>query len=298
MLEEQTRRMLADPKAQALVDNFAGQWLYIRAIENARPDPWVYPDFDSDLQESMKDEMALVFGAMIVQDRDLRDLLLANDTYVDERLAQHYGLEGVDGPRWIDVSSIGRGGLLTQAGLLMALSHPNRTSPVKRGKWILEQLLCAPPPTAPPDVDAFNPSVDAEASLRDQMEQHRSDPTCAACHQLMDPLGFGLDHFDGIGGWRTVDEYGFAVDASGELPSGRNFYGVAELTGLLVTDPRYPKCIAEQGLTYALGRGLTQADDNTLIDEVTTSFTNAGWRFSDLVVAIVQSSTFRSRSAH
>ena len=298
VLEEQTRRMLADPRSQALIDNFAGQWLYIRAIDNARPDPWVYPDFDSTLQDSMRDEMSLVFGAMVVQERDLRDLLLARDTYVDARLAEHYGIQGVESPRWMAVSSFGRGGLLTQAGLLMALSHPDRTSPVKRGKWILEQLLCSSPPDPPPDVDAFTPTVDAEASLREQMEQHRSDPACAACHEVMDPLGFGLNHFDGIGGWRTVDEFGFDADASGDLPDGRSFYGADELTTLLAEDPRFPKCIARQGLTYALGRGLTQPDDYRLIDDVTTAFTDAGWRFSDLAVAIVQSSTFRSRSAN
>jgi len=295
VLEDQARRMLLDPRSQALVDNFAGQWLYIRAIDNARPDPWVFADFDTTLQASMAAEMSLVFGALIAQDRDLQDLLTATDTYVDERLAQHYGIEGVDGPRWMDVSGVDRGGVLTQAGLLMALSHPDRTSPVKRGKWILEQLLCSPPADPPPDADAFAPSVDADASLRDQMAQHRADPACAACHDVMDPLGFGLDDFDGIGAWRTVDEYGFDVDSSGELPDGRSFHGATELAALLAEDPLYPECIARQGLTYALGRGLTQPGDSLLVDDIHAQFTAAGWRFSDLVVAIVQSPAFRSR---
>lgn len=292
VLAFQVERMLADPKAEALVDNLAGQWLYIRRIADARPDPWLYPDFDEDLRASMQAEMEDFFREFLSTDLDLRQLLVRSERQLDDRLANHYGLPAGG---LVDVGEVGRAGLLTQGGLLMALSHPDRTSPVKRGKWILEQLLCTEPPPPPPEVEGLEIDVDSSQSVREQMEAHRSDPACSGCHALMDPLGFGLEDFDGVGALRSEDELGFPIDASGELPDGRTFTGGVELSRVLVEDPLLPTCMVRQVTTYALGRGLV-GDDAPYLASIEESFGQGGWSFSTLATAIATSEPFLQRS--
>src|SRR5438270_378833 len=230
VLEAQVRRMLADSKIQALVENFAGQWLETRRLESVQPDRERYPDFDDHLRESISKETELFFQYVMLKDQSVLDFIDGQYTFLNERLARHYGIRGVTGTefRKVDLTGTGRGGILTQAGVLTVSSYGNRTSPVLRGKWVLENILNAPPPPPPANVPSLNEdSVGATASLRQQMEEHRKNAVCASCHARMDPLGFGLENYDAVGAWRTMDGK-FPIDSSGVLPNGRTFEGAAD----------------------------------------------------------------------
>jgi mono/diheme cytochrome c family protein len=296
-LAGQVRRMLADPKARALAENFAGQWLQLRNLDEASPDPERFPDFDADLRDAMKRETELFFEAVVREDRSILDFLDAKYTYLNERLAAHYGIEGVEGShfRRVALSSPQRSGVLTHASVLTVSSYPTRTSPVIRGKWVLENLLNAPPPPPPPNV----PNLDEEAvgskgSLRQQLELHRSNTVCASCHAKMDPLGFGLENYDAIGRWRTRDGR-FPIDASGVLPNGKSFRGPAELKSILrAQKDEFAKSLTEKLLTYALGRGL-EPFDRPAVQSINRRLAGDGYRFSALVSSIVDSMPFQMR---
>lgn len=289
----QVRRMLDDPKAVALVDNFAGQWLYIRAIDSKSPDVWAYPGFDEELRDSMTEEMRRFFQSFVDRDRDLHELLLATEGEIDARLAAHYGLPAVNGWTEVDLASVDRGGLFGQSGLLLVNAYPTRTSPVLRGKWVLANLLCSEPPPPPPGVEGLIEDDTDAQTLRERLEQHRADPVCASCHDQMDPIGLGLEHFDGIGAWRDEDN-GFPIDASGELPDGSTFYGARELSALIARDERYPTCITDKLFTYALGRSARYTDAPYLV-AIEDRFAAEGYTFEALAVAIATSEPFRMR---
>jgi len=297
-LEKQVRRMLADPKAQALVDNFAEQWLQIRNLKNLTLDPVLFPAFDEGLRWAMLKETELFFAAVLTEDRSVLDFLDADFTFVNERLAKHYGIQGVKGEKFQRVKLTGgqRGGVLTQASILTVTSNPTRTSPVKRGKWILETILGTPPPPPPPDVPELTEekAEDATASLRKKMEAHREKPICASCHQRMDPLGFGFENFDAVGAWRTKDGK-FTIDPSGELPGGVSFKGPAELKKVLkAKEAEFRRCLAEKMLTYALGRGL-EYYDRCAVDAISTAVAQRDNRMVSLVLEVVKSDPFQMR---
>ncbi len=292
-IEAQVRRMIADPKAEALVDNFGGQWLFIRGIDDANPDPGAFPQWDPVLQESMKEEMRRFFSSFVFEGRDLRELLTATEGEIDGVLADHYGVTD-HGNGWesTDLAALDRGGILGQAGLLTVNAYPARTSPVVRGKFVLGQLLCDEPPPPPPGVEGFDEDLAAQ-TLREQLEQHRADPVCASCHEVMDELGFGLEHFDALGQWRD-DDRGLPIDAAGRLPDGTAFYGAQEMAAVVAADPRYGECLTEKLFTYALGRVPT-FEDHMFLDAIEASLTAGDHRFEELAVAIATSSPFRMR---
>jgi hypothetical protein len=296
-LEAQVRRMLRDPKARALTENFAGQWLQTRNLRTMTPDPGVYPAFDNALRTAMEKETELFFEAMVKEDRNVLNFLDADFTFVNERLAKHYGLPGVKGDefRRVSLAGVERRGVLTHASILTVTSNPTRTSPVKRGKWILDNILNTPPPPPPPDVPELEEQKgELKGSLRQRMEMHRSNALCASCHQRMDPLGFGFENFDGIGGWRTRDGK-FPIDPSGELPGGQRFKGPRELVAILKTKAaEFRRCLAEKLLTYALGRGL-EPYDRCAVDDICAEVVRGDDRFSALVLAIVKSDPFQKR---
>lgn len=298
-LERQTRRMLADPRSSAIVDNFASQWLQLRSLANVSPNPRRFPKFTKELRADMRRETEMFFDTILREDRSVLEFLSADYTFVNQRLAEHYGIEGVIGDefRRVSVNADQRGGLLGQASILTVTSNPTRTSPVKRGKWILENLLAAPPPPAPANVPPLKESTrqaPIELSLKERMALHRSDPACAACHQLMDPLGFGLENYDATGVWRTND--GNAdVDSTGDLPDGRKFNGPRELrTILLERADDFRRCFAERLLTYSLGRGLEYFDE-CAVRQIAESGKAHGDQASAFILAIVNSPAFRQR---
>jgi hypothetical protein len=300
VLAAQARRMLADPRSRALVDGFAAQWLYIRDIDNAFPDTWRFPEFDEELRGSMREEMTRFFESFVRSPRDMRDLLLSETTFVDARLAAHYGLPAPgDGFHEVSAAELERGGLLTQAGLMMVLSTPLRTSIVRRGKWVLTQLLCAEPPPPPPGVEGLvedeNEGLAEGLTLRERLEVHRADPSCAACHAEMDDIGFGLEGFDGIGSFRTEDN-GVPIDASGRLADGSTFVGARALAELIAADARFGRCVTQKLYTYALGRG-PEENDRPYLQDLSERFMSDGYLFESLVVDIVTSDPFRMRRA-
>lgn len=297
-LEKQVKRMLKDPRARSLVSDFAEQWLTLRNLRNFNPDKQLFPAFDEDLRAAMLRETELFVGGVIDEDRSVLDLIDSNFTYLNERLAKHYGVPGVAGNEFRKVELHGeeRGGLLGQASILAVTSNPTRTSPVKRGKWILEQLLGTPPPPPPPEVPELDNSKNAQltGSLRQRMEQHRVNPTCAACHARMDPLGFGLENYDALGAWRDKDG-SFDVDASGVLPTGQKFSGPAELKAILKEKKAdFARCLAEKMLAYAIGRGLEESD-HCAVDLICEALAADGYKFSRLVLAITKSDPFQKR---
>jgi hypothetical protein len=296
-LEAQARRLLRDPKARALTENFAGQWLQTRNLRTMTPDPGTYPAFDEALRAAMAQETALFFEAIVKEDRSVLDFLDADFTFVNERLARHYGLPGVKGPefRRVSLAATERRGVLTQASILTVTSNPTRTSPVKRGKWILDNILNTPPPPPPPDVPELEEQKgELKGSLRQRMELHRANALCASCHQRMDPLGFGFENFDGIGQWRTR-EGKFAIDPSGVLPGGQSFKGPRALVAILKTKAaEFRRCLAEKMLTYALGRGL-ESYDRCTVDDISAEVGRNDNRFSSLVLAVVKSDAFQKR---
>jgi hypothetical protein len=299
VVEQQVRRMLADSRSEALVRNFAGQWLYLRNLQSVAPDPQEFPDFDDNLRQSLRRETELFFGSIVTEDRSVLDLLNANYTFVDERLARHYGIPGVHGTRFrrVTLDDDSRRGLLGQGSILTVTSYANRTSPVLRGKWILENILGSPPPPPPPNVPALkeNSPGGKALSVRELMEQHRANPVCANCHKIMDPLGFSLENFDAVGKWRSVSEAGTPIDASGQLADGTKVNGVADLRRALLSHPdAFVQTLTEKLLTYALGRGLEYYDLPT-VRAITREAAKNNYRFSSLVMGIVQSIPFEMK---
>jgi hypothetical protein len=297
MLRAQIARMLRDPKARALVENFGGQWLETRRLESVTPDREKFPEFEEYLRMSMRKETDLLFANIIKEDRSILEFIDANYSFLNQRLAEFYGIPNVKGAefRKVDLTGTPRGGILTQASVLTVSSYANRTSPVLRGKWVLENILNAPPPPPPPNVPALDEkATGSSASMRQQMEEHRKNPTCASCHSRMDPIGFGLENFNAIGEWRTQDGK-FPIDASGQLPDGRKFNGAAELKGILRQDHQaFGQGLTEKLLTYALGRGLERYDKRT-VKQIASKVEAADYKFSSLVWEIVNSLPFQMR---
>ncbi|MCH9688071.1 MAG: DUF1592 domain-containing protein [Deltaproteobacteria bacterium] len=295
-LEAQVRRMLQDDRARALVANFAGQWLYLRTLaEPISKDYDTFPEFDPQLQDSMRTESEMFVQTFLTEGRSLRELLTGDDTFIDARLAEHYGLPAPQGDGFsrISLEGVPRRGLLMQAGLMSVLSHSVTTSPVKRGKWVLEQLMCLTPPPPPPGVEAPPEDTAIGGTMREQLEQHRADPTCAACHSLMDPIGLGLEHFDAIGRYRDADA-GQAIDASGTLPNGAGFDDAVQMVDHLAVSDEFVSCVARKALTYALGRG-PGISDIPYVQEIATELDAGDMTFEELLIAIVRSETFRMR---
>ncbi len=300
VLTAQVQRMLRDPKSRALVENFAGQWLQFKNIDVMKPDFRNFPDFEDSLRLAMRRETELFIESLIREDGSVLDILDAKHSYLNERLARFYGVPGVTGPefRRVDMSQTARGGgVLAHGSILTISSYSTRTSPVLRGKWILENLLNAPPPPPPPAVPTLDETkVGQTASLRQQMEAHRANATCASCHSRMDPLGFGLENLDAVGAWRDLDGK-FPVDASGELPGGHKFKGPVELKTLLKQDREaFVKGLTDKLLTYALGRGLERAD-RPVVSAIAGKLPERNYRFSALVLEIVNSLPFQQRRA-
>ena len=302
VLGAQVRRMLADPRTAALVDNFGGQWLYLRNMPLVTPDPQAFPEFDANLREALARELTLFLDSQIREDRGVLDLLTADYTFVNERLAEHYGMPNVYGNHFRRVELRGpqavRRGLLGKGGLLTVTSYAHRTSPVLRGKWLLENVLGTPPPPPPPDVPALEENDEAGAaprSVRDRLEQHRANPVCASCHRIMDPLGFALENFDGVGRWRDVGEDGAPIDASGTLTDGTPVDGPGTLRrALRGRGENFVTTVAEKLLTYALGRGV-ESFDGPAVRRIVDAAAGEGYRWSALVEGIVRSTPFQMR---
>jgi len=298
VLEKQTRRMLADPKARALVTNFANQWLYLRDLKNANPDVTVFPDFDDNLRQGFQRETEMLFESVMREDRPVLDLLDANYTFVNERLAKHYGIPNVYGPdfRRVTLPNDARRGLLGQGSLLLVTSNANRTSPVIRGKWILENLLGSQAPLPPPDVPPLEEKPTATAkSVRERIEQHRANPACASCHKIMDPIGLALENFDAIGRWRTTDE-GVKIDASGQLVDGTVIDGPASLRkAMLGRSDAFVGSMTEKLLMYGMGREIKYYDMPAVRIVMKDAAKNR-YRFSDLVMGVVKSAPFQMKN--
>ena len=299
-LDAQARRLLADPRALSLVSNFAFQWLKMRGLDEVEPDPVVFPNFDESLREGFRKELAMFVESVIREDRSVLDLLSADYTFVNERLALHYGIPNVRGDQFrrVTLADQNRFGLLGKGGVLLSTSYANRTAPVIRGAWILENILGTPPAAPPPDVEAFQENKDGEKAktIRAIMEQHRSKPTCNACHGVMDPLGFALENFDAIGEWRSQDRWaGIPIDASGELIDGTKVSGPGDLRkALLKRSPQFVQTLTEKLMTYALGRSVEYYDMPTVRQIVRDAARN-NYRFSSLVTGIVKSAPFQMR---
>ncbi|MSU59216.1 MAG: DUF1592 domain-containing protein [Pedosphaera sp.] len=295
-LPAQVKRMLADARARALVENFAGQWLETRRLSTLQPDKKLFPDYDAALSAAMQRETEMFCESIVRENRSVLDFLSADYSFVNARLARHYGLAGVEGDEFRKVSLKGtpRRGVLTHASVLTLTSNPTRTSPVKRGKWVLENLLGTPPPPPPPDVPALDDKGrKLTGTLREQMVQHRENPACASCHARMDPIGFSLENFNAIGAWREKDGDG-AVDASGTLVSGESFRGAAELSRLLAQNKRdnFLRCLSEKMLTFALGRGL-EYYDRVATDRIVKQLKSGEARLGSLVLEVVNSAPFQ-----
>jgi Protein of unknown function (DUF1592)/Protein of unknown function (DUF1588)/Protein of unknown function (DUF1587)/Protein of unknown function (DUF1585)/Protein of unknown function (DUF1595)/Planctomycete cytochrome C len=298
VLERETRRLLADKRARALVSNFAGQWLYLRELKNANPDSNEFPDFDDNLRQAFQRETEMLFESVLREDRSVLDLLDADYTFVNERLAKHYGIKNVYGPdfRRVPVPSDARRGLLGQGSMLLVTSNANRTNPVMRGKWILENLLGSPPPLPPPNVPPLkeNATGVAGTSVRERMEEHRANPACSACHKIMDPIGLALENYDGVGRWRTMDS-GTTIDASGQLVDGTPLDGPSNLRkALLDRREAFVGSMTEKLLMYGVGRE-TKYYDMPVVRSVMREAAHDRYRFSDLVLGIVRSAPFQMR---
>jgi len=298
VLEQQVKRMMADARSDALVDNFAEQWLFLRNIKSTAPNMEAFPDFDDNLRQSMRQETKMFIGSVIREDRNIMDLLTANYTFVNERLARHYGIPNIYGSqlRRVTVSDDARRGLLGQASILTVTSYPNRTSPVQRGKWILTNLLGTPPQPPPPNVPQLKENAEGgkPLSLRERMEAHRANPVCAGCHRVMDPIGFALENFDAIGRWRAEDE-SVKIDPSGTLFNGVKVSGPVALREMLVRRPEtFAGVMTERLLTYALGRGL-EYYDMPAVRKIVRDASVQNFRFSSLVLGVVDSVPFQMK---
>ena len=298
VLEQQVRRMLLDARGQALVDNFAGQWLYLRNLDHIVPEPKVFRNFDNNLRQALRRETELLFETIIREDRSVLDLLNADYTFVNERLARHYGIPNIRGSNFQRIAVVDdyRRGLLGRGSTLTVTSYANRTSPVLRGKWVLENLLGSPPPPPPADVPDLVEGKEEQAghTMRERMSEHRANPVCASCHAKMDPIGFGLENFNAIGAWRTM-EGASPIDSSGALPNGLEFDGPAELREALVQRPgAFIRTMTTKLLTYALGRGV-EYYDAPAVRLITAAAARSNYAFSSLVLGIVDSVPFQMR---
>jgi hypothetical protein len=300
VFDAQVRRMIADPKAEALVDNFAGQWLQLRNLRNVQPNTDLFPDFDDNLRQSFRRETELLFESVVQEDRSVLDLMTADYTFVNERLARHYGIPDIYGSRFrrVAVTDDARRGLLGQGSILALTSHAERTSPVVRGKWILENILGTPVPPPPPDVPALKGNQEGQRprTMREQMAEHRANPACANCHKAMDSIGFAMENFDAIGAWRAQDS-GNPIDASGELADGTKINGVVSLRKALISRPElFAGTLTEKMLTYALGRGLDYRDMPT-VRAILRDASGNNYRFSTLLLGVVHSAPFQMRTS-
>ncbi len=298
VIEQQVGRMLDDPKSKAFVSNFAGQYLYLRNLASEKPDPDEYPEFDDNLRRSFQRETELFFNAIVREDRPVTDLLDARFTFLNQRLADFYGVPNVYGAQFrrVSMTDPNRGGVLGQGSLLTVTSYPNRTSVVQRGKWVLENFLGSPPPPPPANVPALDPhGKDGKMSMRQAMEAHRANPVCASCHTRMDPIGFSLENFDGVGAWRDKDN-GLPIDASGKMPDGTTFEGAGGLRQLLLSKHRdeYLSTFTAKLMTYALGRGL-QGSDQPSVRAVVREAEQNGCTVPALIDAIVKTPQFQMR---
>jgi mono/diheme cytochrome c family protein len=300
-MAQQLSRMLADPRSNALVENFAGQWLQLRNLKGLVPNPDTFPDFDDNLRQAFRREAELFFASVVREDRNVLDLMTADYTFVNERLAKHYGLPGVFGSafRRVTLTDDARRGLLGKGAVLLVTSHATTTSPVLRGKWVLENLLGSPPPPPPPDVPALRedePGV-PRRTMREQMEQHRNNPACASCHKTMDPFGFALENFDVVGAWRRTNDTGAALDTADVLPNGVKVDGVVGLRNALMERPDvFVRTLTEKLMVYALGRGLTY-QDMPAVRRIVRDARGQDYRFSALVSGIVSSVPFQMAAA-
>jgi hypothetical protein len=296
-LDAQVKRLIADPKSAAFADNFAGQWLEVRGLDAVKRDTKKFPEWTPDLKLAMQTETRMFFEAVMRDNLSIADFIDGKYTFLNERLAKHYGIDGVKGSdfRRVELTTDQRSGVFTQASVLTVSAYPTRTSVVLRGKYLLENVLNAPPPPPPPGIAQVNEeAVGATMSLRQQMEQHRTDALCASCHARMDVLGFGLENYDATGKWRTQDGK-FPVDSTGAFPNGKSFAGPAEMKQLLKDDmPEFARCLAEKMLTYALGRGVESHDRRTMQDVVRQAAAQ-DYRFQTFVQAIVHSAPFLQR---
>ena len=314
-LEAQVRRMLKDPRSKSLVDNFAMQWLQLKRISFVAPDGGLFPAFNQRLRQAMLEETRMFLESIIREDRPILDLVSSDYTFLNERLAKHYNINDTNGNRIgaakpakpgqpirgdafvrVSLQDGERGGILTQGSVLTVTSNPTRTSPVKRGRWVLEQILGQPPPPPPPNVPELEDSKEAisAGSLRQRMEQHRANPACANCHTRMDAIGFSLENFNAVGAWRAKDG-NFDIDPSGTLPDGTQIKGVADLKKtILAKKDLFARCVLEKLLIYATGRGLEPYDDRA-VDKALGNLTKANYKFSALVVETAKSDPFRLR---
>jgi hypothetical protein len=296
VLEAQVKRMLKNPRSSALVKNFTGQWLQTRNLWKVTPDTNVFASFTDALRGDLERETELFFENVMREDRSVLDFIDGNYTFVNERLARHYRIKGIQGEEFQRVvfKDKSRGGVLTHGSVLTITSNPTRTSPVKRGKWVLDNLLGTPPPPPPPDVPDLKDQKELTGTLRQKMELHRANPNCASCHDRMDPIGFGLENFDGVGVWRDKD--GTApIDPSGKLPNGQQFNGPSDLRKILRDQKDlFAHCLTEKMLTYALGRGL-EYYDKCAVDKITTALANKDYKFSVIIMEIVKSAPFQMR---
>ena len=295
VLHAEVRRMLVDPKAAALIDNFAGQWLELRNLDSIHPDPVQFPDFDNQLRSAMYTETRTFFANVVQTDQSILDFIDAKYTFLNEKLAKFYGIPGVEGNQFrrVELDGSQRSGVLTQASVLAITSYPTRTSPVLRGKWIMENVLNTPPPPPPPGVGSLDEKGGPlSGTMRQQMEKHRANPMCAGCHVRMDPLGFALENYDAIGKWRTIDAKQ-PIDASGVLPNGKSFTGSAELKTILAANRnQFAECLTEKMMIYALGRGLEQYD-RAATRKIVSNLAANGYKFSTLINGIVDSAPFQ-----
>jgi hypothetical protein len=302
MLEQQVRRMLADPRSESMVTNFAAQWLYLRDIDSKVPDEVLFPDFDETLRDAFRRETELFIDSILRDNRSVLDLLTANYTFLNERLAKHYGVPNVQGSYFRRVTfpaDSPRGGLLGQGSILAVTSYATRTSPVLRGKWVLENLLSSPPPPPPPNVPALKTEGSEPGkilTMREAMVQHRANPACAGCHARMDPIGFSMENFDALGQWRERDAGG-PIDATGVLPEGTRFDGIPGLRKMLIEhSDEYVSTVTEKLLMYAVGRNL-QYYDAPAVRAIVRSAARDRYTMSSLVLGIVKSAPFQMREA-
>ena len=301
VLERQVTRMLADPRSENLVTNFASQWLHLRNLDTITPDMRLFPDFDDNLRQAFRQETEMLVDSVIRENRSVLDLLRANYTFVNERLAKHYGIPNVYGSRFRRITfgeDAQRGGLLRQGSILLVTSYTTRTSPVIRGKWILDNVLGVPPPPPPANVPALDDvkTVKRNAPIRERLAEHRKNPTCAGCHRLTDPVGFALENYDAVGRWRTL-ESGEPIDASGTLFDGTDFRGVEGLQKAILSRPElFVTTLSEKLLTFALGRGVAYYDAPAL-RKIVRDAGAQDYRFSSIVMGIVNSTPFRMRKA-
>ncbi len=297
-VEQQIDRMLGDGKAVGFVENFAGQWLDVRELDSHDVDPKLFPEFDARLRDAMKNETFRFFRHFLADGINVGELLTARFSFVDPLLARHYGMTGSATGGLAPLTTRERGGLLTQAAVLTATSAPNETNPVARGNWVLTKLLCAPPPPPPPDVPPPPEAAPNGTTARARFEAHRNDPVCASCHRLMDPLGFGLEHYDAIGRYRTTDNGG-KVDARGELPDGTTFDGALELSAILAKDTAFGRCLARNLFIYAFGRDPHERrEDGRFLDEVIAQAESGGGgvNLKRLIASVATSDAFRLRA--